>query len=500
MVGRVTINVRGRDGSVTYSEGPGRAIEGYFEYGGADVVGIITMGSESDWSRNHGWAMERRDAILRFIGEELIRQQAPNSTAEIDPERGAILLRGGVGGLPKAAENRTKAAAFFWRLNRLKALAAVVVMAVAVAVGAVAFFGREALSVAQPLGSPLNDSLRYEGGIATLITRTDPHPPRWSGRGGKDTVTLGLLLLSFDGKARQVRVAQGLAPNNLTLARIFGSDGQTIWFGAAGIYGVRLRDGQLITLADLRRANPGMAPDWLDDLRGIDVNEGRLHVIARDRGIAFDVDPATLVATPATPRLSPPRLSPPSQDVFMAAGFVTHSGGWLGLQTTEDRQGAFRPGRWVRPVEGATAGNTQSFLTRAVLEPSLDRTRYQIRSIDAISATAFLNAGFLRLNESAEPVRLQNPRGALMVHTRAPALTGTLLVSRVTEEGQVLWTADTELDRFALRQILPGEDVSMFIGTRLPQPGRVSEPLAAFVDHDTGKVALHSLWRSIPSR
>ena len=495
MVGSVRVNVRGRDGSVTYTEAPHRAIDGHFEFGGTDVVAIIAMGSESDWRRDHAWAVQEREAILRFIGEELIRQQAPNSKAEIDLDRGHILLRGGVGGPPKAADSRTKAAAFFWRLNRLKALAAVVVMALAVGGGAIALLGREAFSVAQPLGSPLNDSLRYESGVATLITRTDPHPPRWSGRGGNDTVTLSLLLLPFDGDARLVRVAQGLAANNLSLARVLGSDRQTIWFEGAGLSGVRLADGRLITPEDLRRANPGLAPALFDDPRGMAVNRGRLHIIAPDRSAAFDVDPSTLVATPTAPRLSPPRLSPPSQDVFMATGFVTNAGGWLGLQTTEDLQDAFRPGRWVRPIQGAQAANTQRFLTRAVLEPSSDRARYRILSIETISDAPFLNAGFLRTDDGSEPLRLQDQPGALMIHTRPPVLTGTLLVSRVTEDGQVAWTADTGLDRFALRQILPGDGMSVFIGTRLAEPGRVSEPLAVFIKNDTGAVTLHSLWR-----
>jgi hypothetical protein len=81
-----------------------------------------------------------------------------------------------------------------------------------------------------------------------------------------------------------------------------------------------------------------------------------------------------------------------------------------------------------------------------------------------------------------------------MIHTRPPVLTGTLLDSRVTEDGQVAWTADTGLDRFALRQILPGDGMSVFIGTRLAEPGRVSEPLAVFIKNDTGAVTLHSLW------
>jgi hypothetical protein len=74
-------------------------------------------------------------------------------------------------------------------------------------------------------------------------------------------------------------------------------------------------------------------------------------------------------------------------------------------------------------------------------------------------------------------------------------LSGVLLVTRVDEDGRVIWTADTGLDRFTLRQILAGDGVSAFIGARPPQPGKLSEPLLVFVAHDTGAVRVESLWR-----
>jgi hypothetical protein len=496
VVGKVTVNIRGRDGAVVYSEGPGQAIEGHFEYGGGDVVAIVTFGAEDAWRAAHPWAVARRDDILRFIGDELVRQQAPRSAAEIDLARGAIVLRGGVGGDPGRAADRAKAAAFVWRFGRLKALAAAAVLAIALAAGGLALVGREALTAAQPLGAPLNDSVRYEGGVATLIMRADPQGPRWSGRGGGETVSVSLLLIPFDSAApRLTRLAPGVEANTVSLARVLGGDGVTVWVDASGLFGVRLRDGALVTADALQAANPGLDPGWWQDPRGMSVRDGRLHVVRADRSAAVSVDPATLIARPAAPRVGPPRLSPPEQDAFMAAGFVTTGGDWLGLYAADARQDALRPGRWLRRVESAEAANVQRFLTMAALEPSDDRTRHRIRAITRVGETPFLNAGFLRSDDASEPVRLQSPTGVLMIHTKPPATTGTLLVSRLDEAGGALWTADTGLDRFTLRQILPGDGASAFIGARTPEPGRLSEPLVVVVNNDTGAVTTHTLWR-----
>ncbi|MDX2236975.1 MAG: hypothetical protein NW203_05380 [Hyphomonadaceae bacterium] len=440
--------------------------------------------------------MARRDDILRFIGDELVRQQAPQSAAEIDRVSGAIVLRGGVGGDPRKAADRAKAAAFVWRFSRLSALAAAAVLAVALAAGAVALVGREALTAAQPLGAPLNDSVRYDGGVATLIMRTDPQGPRWSGRGGGETVSVSLLLIPFEGAApRLTRLVQGVEANNLTLARVLGGDGATVWADAGGLFGVRLRDGALVTPDALQAANPGLEPGWWRDPRGMSVREGRLHIMRIDRSAAVSVDPQTLRAAPAEPRPGPPRLSAPAQDAFMAAGLLTAGGAWLGLQPADEGPGALRVGRWLRPVESADAANAPRFLALAALDPSADRTRYRIRAIARVGAGSFVNAGFLRSDAASEPLRLRDPAGAVLIHTRPPAHTGTLLVSRVDEAGGVAWTADTGLDRFTLRQILPGDGVSAFVGARPPEPGRLSEPLVVIVDNNTGAVTTHTLWR-----
>ena len=87
MTRSVSIIEQGREGRVRYSEG-GRSLDGYWEFGGGDVVAIVNAGTREDWSRMHPWAVEQRAGILRFIADEVIRQRAPACIAEIDEQRG----------------------------------------------------------------------------------------------------------------------------------------------------------------------------------------------------------------------------------------------------------------------------------------------------------------------------------------------------------------------------------------------------------------------------
>jgi hypothetical protein len=502
VVGAVTVSLGGREGQVRYSEGPLRVIDGYFEFGGNAVLAIITFGSLDEWRRLHPWAAERRPEILRFIAAELVRQQAPNTIPDIDEGTGVILLRQGAGAVPPPAriqaraQAKTQAAAFVWRLGNLRATLGLAVLAGAVILGGLALLGREVMTQAQPPGAPLNESLRYEGGVATLLSRADPQGPQWSGRGGGETVTVSLLVIPFDGaEPRQTVLVRGVSSGSVSLGQVLGSDGTTLWTSVDGLTGVRLTNGTLVTAEDLRRANSGLDQTWLDDARGVAVSDGRLHIVRRDGSGALDVDPATLRAQATPRRATPPRLSRPAPAEAIAARFLTTDGAWLGLHTAKERAGSYAVGRWVRPVEDADKANTDRFLTRATLEPSSNRTRFRIRSSAPTSEAPYLNAGFLRLGPTKEPLRLQGPPGALMVHTGSPARSGTLLVSRVDEDGSLLWTADTGLDRFTLRQMLPGERVSAFVGARPSEPGRLSEPLVVLVAHDTGAVSTHTLGR-----
>lgn len=497
MAPSVTITQEGRSGAVRYAEGA-RAIKGYFEFGAGDVVTIISMGSREEWAHGHPWALPERAHILAFVAEEAIRQRAPTCVAEIQEERGDILLRQPPGAEQKwraQMEKQAKAAAFVRRFTALKAKLGAAVFAVACMAGALMWFSGKALTVEPASGVPLGEAVRTDTVIASLIQKTDPHLPRWSGRGGDDTTSISLFLIPLDGgRPRLVPVASKLTPNAYQLARIMGADGRTLWFDVAGLYGVRLDTYRLVTTRDLRAANPSLPADWWDDPRGMDVVEGRLRIVRIDRSAALHIDPATLKATPETPHRSTARFERHEPADTLAAGLMFGEA-WLGLHSETEASRAFAPGKWVRPVERADEARQMRRLYRATLGDASDGGRRRIRAITPLGDAAYYEAAFLRLDDHSAPLRVADPDSALMAHTSAPGLRGTLVISRVDADGRVLWSTDTGLDRFQLRQILPGAETFAFVGTRLPIPDKLSEPLVVLIDNKTGKATTQSLWR-----
>ena len=61
---KVSITEEGRSGDVVYAEGP-RSIRGWWEFAGGDALAIVNMGSATEWTHGHPWAVERRAEILR---------------------------------------------------------------------------------------------------------------------------------------------------------------------------------------------------------------------------------------------------------------------------------------------------------------------------------------------------------------------------------------------------------------------------------------------------
>lgn len=94
MPARVIITEEGRSGSVIYQE-EGGAITGWWEFSGGDALAIVSMGDAKNWMHGHGWACDRRAEILRFVADEVIRQKAGGSRAEIDEDGGWITIRHG---------------------------------------------------------------------------------------------------------------------------------------------------------------------------------------------------------------------------------------------------------------------------------------------------------------------------------------------------------------------------------------------------------------------
>lgn len=385
---------------------------------------------------------------------------------------------------------------WYHRYRRLRYKLAIAVGIGALIFGGVVWFKDHLLVVRSGAGVPLGSCVRTDAHIATLIQTLEPYTPSMHHDPSTDRYRVSLLMTPLDGSAdRVVPIAEGLIANNMQLSRVLGSDGRTVWMEVNGLYGVRLKDHQLITKDDLQRVNPTLDAMLLEDPRGMDVSEGRLHLMTSDRSQAFDIDPMTLTAQPAAAR-PPTRLrSDPSIDTYMAAGLFTAPDAWLGVLSESERTGSFSPKRWLRRIESADDVKQSRRICIGAFDDDSDDGHRRIASMTPVNETEYLNAAVLRMDGKSEPIRLAQPNGALMLCTSAPGLKGTLMVARVDDTGKVLWMKDTAIDRVRLQQILPGDRATAFVGPRVPIPDKLSEPLLVILDHDTGELTTHSLWR-----
>ncbi len=457
---KVNITQEGRSGAVTYEEDQGR-ITGWWEFAGGDALALISMGSASEWRHGHPWAVDHRAGILRFVADEVIRQKAPGCYAVIEEESGMITLYQGPAPAGRTAASETptaasstarkaEAATFVRRYTRLKAMLGIVVLAVALVAGAVYWLGKKVLTVASAGGMPMGECVRTDTHIASLIQATDPHLPEITGRGAKTTTTVSLLLIPTDGSApHQLLIGEGLRSEQIRMARILGSDGRVLWFDVNGLGG-----------ADLER-----------------------HVL---------LDPSEM-RDPQVPRPGSP--FPPGPDSYLSAGFIPADGQWIGVHAAEELQGEYAPGKFVRKVVSQQGSRQMRRLYRGMLETAVDGKYHRITAMEPLGDAEFFNAAFLRMDGRSEPLRLADPDGVLMLHTSEPGVKGTAIVARMDLSGKTLWSVNTAIDRFNLKQILPGPDAFAFVGKRLPAPGKVSEPLVVLVENTTGKTTTHSLWR-----
>lgn len=441
----VGITENGRSGSVTYRE-PAGSLSFYWEFGGGDVVVIISAGAAAVWQQQHAWAFDRRAEILRFVADEVVRQKAPTCRAEINEANGEVLVRQ----VGPPTFHPPPDVLFLRRFSSLKAALGIVLLVVALIFGGMMWLGEKVLSVAPASGVPLNACLRTDTHIATLIQSTDPHLPEITGRGGNTTTSISILLIPLDGsQPKKILVAEGLTPNQYALAKVLGSNGAVLWFDVNGIGGVDLRRYELLEPAEVR--------------------------------------------DPYVPESAWPFAITP--DTYLSAGFMVARGQWYGLHSAEEIQGELAPKKFVgRVVQQEDAKQMRRF-HRAELDVPVEDKYHRILSITALNEYEYFNAAFLRLDDTSEPLRLSDPDGALMIYTSEPGLKGTLMVARTDLDGNIIWKVDTGIDRFKLSQILPGKDSFAFVGTRPPVPDKLSEPLLVIVQNGTGKMDTHSLWQ-----
>jgi hypothetical protein len=350
------------------------------------------------------------------------------------------------------SRSKAEAVAWYQRYRDFKFKFAIGAGIVAIVVALVLGLGKRMLSIDRGKGAPIGYAVRTDAHIGVLIQTLDAYIPSPNRDRSKDTYSIGLFIVPLDGsEPRLVPIKQGLSPNSFSLAKIIGSDGRALWYDVAGTGAV-----------DLKTFEP--------------------------------LQPSELREPPQMQRSSSMALGPKVEH-HLAAGLFTSPTSWLGLYSAAEAGRDLKEGFSLKRVVPAVSAKQLRRFHQVEVEAEVMAGRQRIISARPLGGTDFLNAAFVRMEESSEPLRMHDPDGALMIHTDKPGLGGKLVVARVDDNGSVVWSVDTGLDRFALQQILPGKDATVFIGTRLPVPDRVSEPLLVIVEHATGKVSSRSLWR-----
>jgi hypothetical protein len=445
----VAVSEEGRSGHVRYREADGE-LSFYWEFGGGDVVAVVTVGTAEEWAQRYPWAAARRAEILRVVAAELVRQKAPTCRAEIDDTAGAIYLRPTPGAPPASAAKPEFSMSRYRQLR--SALATVVFVLAALAAGALWLRDRF-LTIDPGKGTAAGDTVRSDRYAATLIQSLEPYVPSLHRDHSLDRYGLQLFLVPLDGSAtRLVSLRSGLTGSQTSRARILGSDAGTLWYDVDGTGAVDLESFVALEDAELRKRPP--PPSLLGP-----------------RPLQHANEPAS----------------------FLAAGFLPAPDQWLGLHSDDELKREYQAGKWVRRLVRAESSKSPRRLCRAKLEPDSSGKYNRIVSIAPVTEAAFANAAFLRPSDGAEPFRMSNPGGALMVYTSDAGLRGTTKVARIGDDGTIAWDVDTGIDRFLLSQILPGERSTVFVGPRPPVPDKVAEPLLVIVDHASGRTATHSL-------
>jgi hypothetical protein len=463
--GEVTVTERGREGTVRYREPQGE-LSLYWEFGGGAVVAVVSAGTEQEWRTKHAWAVERRAEILQRIGAELVRQRAPSCRVEIDDRNGWIQLVPGDAvagsdssspprpGLPRTsstAGTTPRTATFSERRAKMAMYLGLVVLALAL----LAWIGRSLLEI-RTSGAPSGSSRRVGDTIATLMTRLEPYIPSLHRDHSKDTYSVGLLLHAVEGDAapRYVVLARGRTGSELQHAKLLDSAGDLLWFATPEPGAYDVRSGRRYSAADLQQ-DPRLAPPQ----RPFSMSD-------------YATGDQSLLLT-------------------LAAGGTISESRWLGVLGTEDAAKSFPLG--ATPTRLLALERSSAPRNLFVGELVRSDARLRLARLDSVPGDALYNGGFVRTARDGELLRLADPAGLLLVHESQRYRAGTVQLSRIDDDGRVLWRCDTGIG--ALHQVLPDAARPAFVGTRPKVPDVLPEPILVVVDSRNGAMTTRSLWQ-----
>ncbi len=88
---KVKLIESGRSGYIQYEESYHKC-KCYWEFGGGEVLAIISVPTVSDWDKQYPWAKGRRREIIDRMTEETRKLRAPNARIVWDEPHNCVYL------------------------------------------------------------------------------------------------------------------------------------------------------------------------------------------------------------------------------------------------------------------------------------------------------------------------------------------------------------------------------------------------------------------------
>lgn len=403
------------------------------------------------------------------------------------------------------------------RGRKILAFVAVVVLALGLIGGAVAFLARQDLvaSTADLSGAPLRLVTADGDRVFVLTSQWKTYRRRYggSGRGSSGySVTYTDLLVdlwAFDAAdARPLwrrRVLQERKAVN-SGRTLLGAQGGAIWvLDGKRLSGFSPKDGAPVAdAAAIEAANPalrGLIPTEAQyyhfDTAGLSfwAADGRAWRLAGP-GLRF-------VTAPERPQPTPDAIRP----ARIAGGVGTYAfyergldigRRWLGLLDEAEAR-TFLANKVIGGIDPSGHPRVRLWSAEIVQRQTFfgPRTEY-VNFAPLPESPEFLHAGLLSENRTDQPIILRQPDSVLVLHRDRLGKGGHLQLTRIAgPAGRVVWTADLPTE--ALEAVLPGQDSIVLYGRReeprnlrrADDPNTVSVGQLVSVDLATGKVGAY---------